>query len=552
MNTLIKKIVPLVLLLIIVSCQDKKELLLFKTYKESVLLEKQGMHQKPRMRFKLFQSKVLDMNTIFKPFKEELASNFSEKEYKDLKPLIIEQDIPSIQNSIKDGKLSYEKLTLFYLYRIREFESDSTKSLHAIISLNPSVLEEARARDINRDENDFLIGMSVYGMPILLKDNINTEGMPTTAGAIALYENKNTDDAFIVKRLKASGALILGKTNLSEWAYYFCDGCPVGYSAVGGQTLNPYGRATFESGGSSSGSGATVAANYAVASIGTETSGSITSPSSQNSIVGLKPTIGMLSRSGIVPISTTLDTPGPMTKNIIDNYIVLTAMSGYDASDSKSFEFEDQDFGDIEDTFKGRRFGVFKDYLQDSIYRFNINKIKEAGAEIIEISPNLTDLPGFLSVLNIEMKHDLPNYLSNYADKNVKVISIEDVINFNNVDTVVRAPYGQLRFKNIGKDTVTLVQLETIKKTLMTNARNYFQALDLMSLDAILSINNSHAGYSAVAEYPNLTVPMGYKSTGEPVNLTFIGKPKEEGKLLLLGYIFEQLTKHRKLPKNYQ
>jgi len=552
MNTLIKKIVPLVLLLIIVSCQDKKELLLFKTYKESVLLEKQGMHQKPRMRFKLFQSKVLDMNTIFKPFNEELASNFSEKEYKDLKPLIIEQDIPSIQNSIKDGKLSYEKLTLFYLYRIREFESDSTKSLHAIISLNPSVLEEARARDINRDENDFLIGMSVYGMPILLKDNINTEGMPTTAGAIALYENKNTDDAFIVKRLKASGALILGKTNLSEWAYYFCGGCPVGYSAVGGQTLNPYGRATFESGGSSSGSGATVAANYAVASIGTETSGSITSPSSQNSIVGLKPTIGMLSRSGIVPISTTLDTPGPMTKNIIDNYIVLTAMSGYDASDSKSFEFEDQDFGDIEDTFKGRRFGVFKDYLQDSIYRFNINKIKEAGAEIIEISPNLTDLPGFLSVLNIEMKHDLPNYLSNYADKNVKVISIEDVINFNNEDTVVRAPYGQLRFKNIGKDTVTLVQLETIKKTLMTNARNYFQALDLLSLDAILSINNSHAGYSAVAEYPNLTVPMGYKSTGEPVNLTFIGKPKEEGKLLLLGYVFEQLTKHRKLPKNYQ
>lgn len=552
MNTLIKKIVPLVLLLIIVSCQDKKELLLFKTYKESVLLEKQGMHQKPRMRFKLFQSKVLDMNTIFKPFNEELASNFSEKEYKDLKPLIIEQDIPSIQNSIREGKLSYEKLTLFYLYRIREFESDSTKSLHAIISLNPSVLEEARARDINGDENDFLIGMSVYGMPILLKDNINTEGMPTTAGAIALSENKNTEDAFIVKRLKASGALILGKTNLSEWAYYFCGGCPVGYSAVGGQTLNPYGRAMFESGGSSSGSGVAVAANYAVASIGTETSGSITSPSSQNSIVGLKPTIGMLSRSGIVPISSTLDTPGPMTKNIIDNYIVLTAMSGYDVSDSKSFELEEQDFGDIEDTFKGRRLGVYKDYLQDSIYRFNINKIKEAGAEIIEISPNAIELPSFLSVLNIEMKHDLPKYLINYADKNVKVTTVDDVINFNNEDTVVRAPYGQLRFKNIGKDTVTLMQLETIKKTLMTNARNYFQALDLMSLDAILSINNSHAGYSAVAEYPNLTVPMGYKSTGEPINLTFIGKPKEEGKLLLLGYIFEQLTKHRKLPKNYQ
>ena len=534
-----------------IGCQISKEKqpkVIFKKYNETLALEKQQNHKKSRMQFKLLQSKYLDMNAIFKPFETDLEY-FSEENYTALKPFILEQDIPTLQKNIKAGNISYEKLTLFYLYRIRKFESDSTKSLNSIISLNPNVLKEARARDKNKKENT---KYSIYGMPVLLKDNINTSNMPTTAGAIVLADNTAIKDAFIVERLRKNGALILGKVNLSEWAYYFCDGCPVGYSAVGGQTLNPYGRATFESGGSSSGSGATVAANYAVASIGTETSGSITSPSSQNSIVGLKPTIGMLSRSGIVPISTTLDTPGPMTKNIIDNYIVLTAMSGYDASDSKSFEFEDQDFGDIEDTFKGRRFGVFKDYLQDSIYRFNINKIKEAGAEIIEISPNLTDLPGFLSVLNIEMKHDLPNYLSNYADKNVKVISIEDVINFNNEDTVVRAPYGQLRFKNIGKDTVTLVQLETIKKTLMTNARNYFQALDLMSLDAILSINNSHAGYSAVAEYPNLTVPMGYKSTGEPVNLTFIGKPKEEGKLLLLGYIFEQLTKHRKLPKNYQ
>ena len=153
----------------------------------------------------------------------------------------------------------------------------------------------------------------MYGMPVLIKDNINTSGMPTTAGAIALLENENTEDAFIIKKLKEAGALILGKSNLSEWAYYFCGTCPVGYSATGGQTLNPYGRAIFESGGSSSGSGASVAANYAVAAVGTETSGSITSPSSQNSVVGLKPTIGLLSRTGIVPISTTLDTPGPMT-----------------------------------------------------------------------------------------------------------------------------------------------------------------------------------------------------------------------------------------------
>ena len=148
--------------------------------------------------------------------------------------------------------------------------------------------------------------------------------MPTTTGAFALENNKNTEDAFIVTKLKENGALILGKANLSEWAYYFCSGCPVGYSAIGGQTLNPYGRKIFETGGSSSGSGVTVAANFAVAAVGTETSGSILSPSSQNSVVGLKPTIGLLSRTGIVPISSTLDTPGPLTKSVTDNAIFLS------------------------------------------------------------------------------------------------------------------------------------------------------------------------------------------------------------------------------------
>ena len=333
-----KKIMILFAFLVLISCEDKKELEFFKTYDESELLQKQQEHQIPRMKFKLFQSKVLNMNTIFKPFNDELATNFSEEEYNNLKPLILEQNIPSIQGSISKGLLSYEKLTLFYLYRIRKLESDSSTSLHAIIALNSTVLEEARARDKNRDTTNFLINVSMYGMPVLIKDNINTSGMPTTAGAIALLENENTEDAFIIKKLKEAGALILGKSNLSEWAYYFCGTCPVGYSATGGQTLNPYGRAIFESGGSSSGSGASVAANYAVAAVGTETSGSITSPSSQNSVVGLKPTIGLLSRTGIVPISTTLDTPGPMTKNVTDNYILLTAMQGYDASDSKSFE----------------------------------------------------------------------------------------------------------------------------------------------------------------------------------------------------------------------
>ena len=181
-----------------ISCQknrEKQPAVIFKKYDETSALKKQQNHKSNRMRFKLFQSKFLDMNTVFKPFENDLAY-FSEENYRALKPFILEQDIPTLQKNIKAGSLSYEKLTLFYLYRIRKFESDSTKSLHSIISLNPNVLEEARARDKNKKEN---AEYSIYGMPVFLKDNINTKEMPTTAGAIALVENKNTKDAFIVE-----------------------------------------------------------------------------------------------------------------------------------------------------------------------------------------------------------------------------------------------------------------------------------------------------------------------------------------------------------------
>jgi len=546
-----KKIIFLISFLVLFSCQNKKDSNFFKTYDESELIQKQQDHKISRMKFKLVQSKVLDMNTVFKPFNDELATNFSEEEYNKLKPLILEQNIPSIHKSISEGLLSHEKLTLFYLYRIRKFESNNKTALNAIISLNPNALEEARARDLNRDNNKLLLDISMYGMPILIKDNINTAGMPTTAGAIVLLENKNTQDAFIIKKLKEDGAIILGKSNLSEWAYYFCGICPVGYSATGGQTLNPYGRAVFESGGSSSGSGASVAANYAVAAVGTETSGSIISPSSQNSVVGLKPTVGLLSRTGIIPISSTLDTPGPMTKNVTDSFILLNSMLGYDASDPKSVEVT-QDLTGLEVSFKGKRFGVFKDIFRDSIFKKNMDQIQEAGGEIVIIAPRKVNLPGFLSILNLEMKDELPKYLNNYTDKEVKVSTLKDIISYNNLEKKIRAPYGQLRFTNIEKDTTSQADLERIKSNLKTKARTFFEALETKNLDAILSMNNSHSAYSAVAEYPNLTIPMGYKKTGEPISLTFIGKSNEEVKLLSLGYAFEQLTNHRKLPENFK
>ena len=538
-------------LLLFISC--KKEVpVVFNSYDETQEIVEQQNHDIKRMQFKLIQSNYLDLNEVFKPFEEDLAY-FSEKDYYNLAPYIIEQDIPSIQESVARGILSYEEIVLFYLYRIRKFESNNQLALHSIISLNPTVLKEARKKDKNRPYDT---SYSLYGLPILLKDNINTKGMPTTAGAFALKENKNTDDAFIVQKLKESGALILGKANLSEWAYYFCSGCPVGYSAIGGQTLNPYGRKIFETGGSSSGSGVSVAANYAVAAVGTETSGSILSPSSKNSVVGLKPTVGLLSRTGIIPISSTLDTPGPMTKNVIDNAIFLAAMEGEDINDNVT-KGNDKKINYIENlikaTLKGKRFGVIKELLADSIYLNTVNVIKRAGGVMIEIDPPQVPLNGFLTLLNIDMKNDLPLYLTKYADKKITYASVQDIIDLNLQDTLKRAPYGQQLFEGIVADTTSNKSFEHIKQQLHKQGVAYFETpMKKHNLDVILSINNYHAGYAAVAKFPCLTIPMGYQKSGEPISLTFIAKPFQEQKLLQLGYAFEQLNKVRKLPKNYQ
>ena len=544
-----KLLYVLAIIILICSCKERQEPVIFTKYDESAALEKQQEHRNRRMKFKLFQSKFLDMNEVFKPFDEDLAY-FSEEDYNTIKPMVIEQDIPTIQTHIKNGHLSYEKLTLFYLYRIRKFESDSTKSLNAIIALNPDVVNQAKAKDKEAKDVDV---NSLYGMPILLKDNINTDNMITTAGAVALKDNQTNNDAFIVTKLKENGALILGKVNLSEWAYFFCSGCPLGYSAIGGQTLNPYGRAEFETGGSSSGSGVATAANYAVAAVGTETSGSITSPSSKNSLVGLKPTIGVFSRTGIVPISSTLDTPGPMTKSVIDNAIFMNAMRGYDETDAASVNIKDDYFSDGFDVkFNEVRLGVLKSLLNDSIYKMNVELLKTEGATIVELDPENMSYEGFITLLNIDMKHDLPSYLSNQASDMITQKGVATVIEFNRKDSIVRAPYGQQLFEGIVKDETTLEQLEAVKAKLNYGGKTYLIGLKDHKLDAILSINNYHSGVAAVAKYPTLTVPMGYEESGEPISLTFVGKPFSERRLLEIGYAFEQATKVRKLPKNYE
>ncbi|SNZ02067.1 amidase family protein [Flagellimonas pacifica] len=527
----------------------EKEQPLWIPYNDSAEVAENANHEQERMRYKFIQSKVLDKNEVFTPLYAEVAK-FPKETYKMMKPLVLEQDIPTIQKHISSGRFTYVDLVLFYLHRIYKYELPNGTTLNTIIALNPTILDKAKRLDANSDGHH-----PIYGMPILLKDNIGVVGMNTTAGAIAFQDNR-TDDAFIVNQLKTNGALILGKVNLSEWANFICD-CPNGQSAVGGQTLNPYGRRVFDTGGSSAGSGTSVAANYAVAAVGTETSGSILSPSGQNSVVGMKPTVGLLSRTGIVPISSTLDTPGPMTKNVIDNGILLDAMRGFDESDDKSVQADwPEKWYAEESTLKGKRFGAFKNYIKsDSIYVQTMEKLKAAGATIIEFEPPEVKFEGFLSILNIDMKNDLPDYIETQIKNkgSLHLKTVQDMAEFNLQDSLKRIPYGQARFDGILNDTTSAEGLKSIKKTLKTNGRTYFDIpMREHRLDAVLSINNYDAGAAAVAEYPALTIPMGYKDSGEPVNLTFIAKQYQEGKLYTLGAAFEALVKARKIPETYK
>lgn len=501
--------------------------------------------------YKVLDSKNIDKDAQWAPFREEMAT-FTEDRYNMLSPLIMDRTIPEIQNSIRTGDFTYEELVKFYLQRIRKYDRDNNLSLNSVISINPNILTEAREKDKAYQAGERK--HPIFGIPVLLKDNINTTNMPTTAGAIAL-QNNETGDAFIVTRLKENGALILGKANLSEWAYFFCGDCPSGYSAVGGQTLNPYGRKILDTGGSSSGSAVAVAANFAPAAVGSETSGSILSPSSQNSLVGLKPTVGLLSRGGIVPISSTLDTPGPITKSVIDNAILLSAMTGKDVEDfaSNLNKNNNNDFftSITEIQVKGKRLGAIKALMEDSLYAAAVDDLRLTGIEVIEFEAEDIALPNFLRLLNLDMKKDLPEYFEKYGGE-VEVGSVEDVIAYNTADSLNRSPYGQRLFEGIVADTADEKEFAAIKDTLQRNGRRFFDVpMKEHNLDGIISINNYHAGFAAVAQYPAITVPMGYDADNAPKGLTFISKPYTEADLYSWAYAYEQATKRRVSPADY-
>ncbi len=518
--------------------------------REIEILNKSQTHDNPRMRYKVLSSKFINGSDKWSILITQLEG-FSEDDYQSAYSLIYNKDIPTIQNHITNGLLTYETLSKWYLYRIYKYESKPSTTLNSIISIIPDAVTQAKEKDRLKESNH-----PIYGMPILLKDNINAQGAPTTAGAIAL-SNNIVKDATIVKNLKSKGAIILGKVNLSEWAYYFCDGCPLGYSAIGGQSLNPYGRMIFETGGSSAASGTSMAANYAAGAVGTETAGSILSPSSQNSVVGLKPTVGVLSRTGIIPISSTLDTPGPMTRSAIDNSILLSAMYGADNEDKTTTPAPRQnDFIEKTTSTLDKNDIVLaanKNYIQtDSLYRSTVEKLRNKGIKIIEFDPSEVDFSGFTTVLDYDMKVDLPHYLANYGGSNLPVSSVTQVIAYNLEDSTIRIPYGQKLFQGSAENQTPESEMNDIKQRLENDMRKHFDTVfKLDQVDAILSINNYDAARAAMAKYPCLAMPMGYNKNSEPKSMTFIGKRFSEASLLQLGHWFEQNVFTRSSPKGY-
>ena len=541
------KYLPLLLVLLLCTCgrAPKSTMGEWVPYDQARELSKNADHENRRLRYRLIQSRITDRNVMLSAAKNQLG-DFKAADYERLKPMIYEANITSLQAQVSSGGLTYELITKWYLYRIVKFESDRDTYLNAIISINPNAVAEAKAKD---ERVGSMLPNLIFGLPVLLKDNVDFAGLPTTAGADALRNNE-AQDAYITTRLKKNGAIILGKTNLSEWANFLCDGCPNGYSAVGGQTLNAYGRRTIDTGGSSSGSGVAIAANYAVAAVGTETSGSILSPSSQSSLVGLKPTVGLLSRTGIVPISSTLDTPGPMTRSVSDNAILLSAMRGKDATDpATNFNAPETDYLKSTEVRRldGKRFGVIRRFLENPLYATAVGKVISLGADTVIYDPPQIGLDGFLSLLNGDMKTDLPAYLKAHAGPEVAVTDISSVIRHNLADTTRRAPYGQARFLGVEEEQTVGPALDKLRDELRANGVRYFdEPMTAHRLDGVLSINNYSAGFAAVAHYPALTVPMGYDEDGVPFGLTFIGRPFTEEDLLSWGVAFEQRVRARR------
>lgn len=474
-----------------------------------------------------------------------------------------ELTIHEIQSAMEKGVATSKELVMYYLYRIAKYDQDGRR-LNSVLEINPDAIFIAEALDNERNKKG--VRGPLHGIPVLLKDNIETcDSMHTSAGTIALENYMAEKDAFLVDKLRKAGAVILGKTNMTELANAMSTTMWAGYSSRGGQVLNPYGDPDLFVGGSSSGSAVAVAANFTVLSVGTETDASILSPAIQNSVVGIKPTVGLISRSGIIPFTYSQDTAGAMARNVTDAAILLGAMTGIDKEDAGTFKSDgriEQDYSIYLDAdgLKGARIGIFQhasnDFLNSEeydeiLFQNAIQVIQEQGAILEEI-----EIPSFhrkwkWGVNLYELKHSLDNFLSQLPTK-LPIHSIKDLIQYNQINKEKALKYGQDKLEERDGYPNTLRNpdylLSKLEDLYFSQEQGIDLALEEYNLDAILFPSYIGSTISAKAGYPSIAIPAGYKQNGRPFGVTFAGTAYSEGKLIKLAYAFEQATNHRKSP----
>jgi amidase len=488
------------------------------------------------------------LGNIFKPF------------YGDPHPELVEITIAELHQRLRAGRLTARRLAEMYIERIKVVDART----HSVIEINPDALTIADQLDKEIKRGKFR--SQLHGIPILIKDNIDTaDKMLTTAGSLALVDAPQPkQDAFVVERLRKAGALILGKTNLSEWANFRGNRSISGWSGRGGQTNNPY-FLDQNPCGSSSGSGVAVSANLTAAAVGTETNGSIICPAVTNGVVGIKPTLGLVSRSGIIPIAATQDTAGPMARTVADATILFNAMVGEDKNDRMirfPGERKVKDYTRFLDAdgLKGARLGLVLQFLPrqnteqaKAYYQPFIDKVREAGATIVDVTltPDYNSIGADrLAVLQYEFKEGLNRYL---AARGAKHKTLEELIKFNeeNKEKELKL-FGQELFvdsqKKSGLDSKEYLDaLAKIRKA--TREEGIDAAIANNKLDALVAPTTGGSwSVAAVAGYPYITVPLGLRENAA-TGMAFFGKPYSEPELIKFAYAFEQRTKGRATPQ---
>jgi amidase len=482
--------------------------------------------------------------------------------------------LQQLHDGYQEGTFTIEKVVTDYLKRIEDLDK-AGPGLNSIMFVNPKALEVARQLDLELKDGKSR-GL-LHGIPIILKDNINTYDMPTTAGATVLRDSYPPNDSYITKKLRDAGAVIIGKANLSEWANFRGNMSSSGWSGMLGQTKNPY-VLDRNPCGSSSGSGVAAAANLCAIAIGTETNGSIVCPSNNNGLVGLKPTVGLISRSGIIPISSTQDTAGPMGRTVTDVAITLGALVGVDSADQRTLPSTGNYVNDYTpylkaDGLKGKRIGILKNEQGfharvDSLMKQAVADLKRQGAEVIELDYSMEEKVhgSSFTVMLYEFKDGLTRYFASLGGK-ARVKDLYELMEFNKKDSVELRYFDQNLLKlAYEKGSLEDKEYKEALTTMLKSTRDdgIDKLLKENKLDALMAptgspawktdlINGDHfmggsSSLAAISGYPAITVPMGFIDE-LPVGVSFFSKAWSEPLLIEIAFAYEQSTKHRKAPK---